>query len=273
MIVTEIAFLKPVATKALYDQEPCDYYFLTHFRYNAKVGINTVNDVVLPKFGWSLYRPGSEISSYFNAGDAGVFVNIVFTKAWATQNIALDHLQEANTLKDFFVTQKSYIVWDDIVPKAAAMTNDLLQSLKQNTDGNANHLSLTMQCLAFMLGFLSGASQIELNIVTDIKETDRRHLSTAEKIIVNNLTTVFPGIDDIAQKVHMSPTKLKTLFKTVYGKTIFQYYQEKQMLLALELLQVQKRSVKDVAAILGYENQSNFTLAFKKYHQFLPSDV
>lgn len=273
VIVTEIAFLKPVATKALYDNEPCDYYFLTHFRYNAKVGINTVNDIALPKFGWSLYRPGSEINGYFNAGDAGVFVNIIFTEAWANRNIPLAHLQEANTLKDFFVTKKSYIVWDDIVPKAAAMTNDLLQTLKQNTDGNANHLSLTMQCLAFMLVFLGSASSIQLNVATQIKEVDRRQLSIAEKIIIETLTATFPGIDAIAQQVHMSPTKLKTLFKIVYNKTIFQYYQEKQMLLALKLLQVEKRSVKDVAAILGYENTSNFTLAFKKYHQFLPSDV
>ncbi len=273
VIVTDIAFLKAVATKALYDNEPCDYYFLTHFRYNAKVGINTVNNIMLPKFGWSLYRPGSEISGYFNAGDAGVFVNIIFTKAWASQNIALDHLQAANNLKDFFVTQKSYIVWDDIVPNAATMTNTLLASLQQNTNENTNHLALTMQCLAFMLGFLESASIERLNVVTKIKEADSRHLSTAEKIIVNNLTTVFPGIDAIAQQVHMSPTKLKTLFKTVYGKPLLQYYQEKQMLLALELLRIEKRSVKDVAAILGYNNTSNFTLAFKKYHQFLPSDV
>lgn len=273
VIVTDIAFLKPVATKALYDNEPCEYYFLTHFRYNAKVGINTVNDIPLPKFGWSLYRPGSEINSYFNSGDAGVFVNIVFTKAWATQNIALDHLEEANTLKDFFVTQKSYIVWDDIVPNAAEMTNELLKLLKQYTYENVNHLALNMQCIALMLGFLGSASKVQLNVVTKIKEVDRRHLSTAEKMIIKNLTTAFPGIDAIAQQVHMSPSKLKTLFKIVYGKTLLQYYQEKQMLLALELLQGSNHSVKDVAAILGYDNTSNFTLAFKKYHQFLPSEV
>ncbi|MBC7651634.1 MAG: helix-turn-helix transcriptional regulator [Deinococcales bacterium] len=273
VIVTEIAFLKAVATKALYDNEPCDYYFLTHFRYNAKVGINTVNAVELPKFGWSLYKPGSEISSYFNAGDAGVFVNIVFTKAWAYQNIALNHLLEANTLKDFFIAKKSYIVWDDIVPNAAVMTKELLITLKENTVENTNHLSLTIQCLAFMLGFLKGASNINLQFIADIKEVDRRHLSTAEKLIINNLSSAFPGIDAISQQVHMSPTKLKTLFKIVYGNTLLQYYQEKQMLFALELLQGSNHSVKDVAAMLSYENTSNFTLAFKKYHQYLPSEV
>ncbi len=153
------------------------------------------------------------------------------------------------------------------------MTSELLRSLKQNTNENANHLSLTMQCLALILGFLGSASKVHLNVVTQIKEVDRRALSTAEKIIIQNVTTAFPGIETIAQKVHMSPTKIKTLFKSVYGKTLLQYYQEKQMLLALELLRDEKRSVKDVAAMLSYENASNFTLAFKKYHQFLPSEV
>ena len=92
-------------------------------------------------------------------------------------------------------------------------------------------------------------------------------------MLVDSLTGQFPGIETIAQTVHMSPTKLKILFKDVYGKTMFQYYQEKQMRLAFKLLQQPASSVKVVAISLGYENASNFTLAFKKFHGFLPSEV
>lgn len=106
-----------------------------------------------------------------------------------------------------------------------------------------------------------------------INETDRRHLATAERMLVNALTTHFPGIDIIATTVHMSPTKLKTLFRKVYGNSLLQYYQEKQMILALSLLKTEKLTIKEVSNNLGYDNPSNFTLAFKKVHNFLPSEI
>jgi AraC-like DNA-binding protein len=123
-----------------------------------------------------------------------------------------------------------------------------------------------------LVGFFRNMDIQTLPVATQVKEVDRRHLAKAEGMVIAGLSSAFPGIEPIAKAVHMSPTKLKALFKEVYGNTLFGYYQEKQMLLALEMLR-QKAAAKDVALSLGYENASNFTLAFKKYHGFLPSEV
>jgi AraC-like DNA-binding protein len=109
--------------------------------------------------------------------------------------------------------------------------------------------------------------------VETINEADRRHLAKAERMLIDSLTTKFMGIGVLTEAAHMSPTKLKTLFKKEYGKSLLQYYQEKQMELALKLLKKEGASVKQVSLSLGYDNPSYFTATFKKHHNILPSDV
>jgi len=58
LIITEIKFLKDVCTKALYDGEPSDYYFLSHLSFKVQVDENNINEVKVPKVGWALYKPG-----------------------------------------------------------------------------------------------------------------------------------------------------------------------------------------------------------------------
>ena len=141
------------------------------------------------------------------------------------------------------------------------------------TDGMSN-FSLKILCLDLMNSFFTSIADMPVATEEDeINETDRRHVATAERMLEDALTTRFPGIVAIAQTVHISPTKLKILFKQVYGNTMMQYYQEKQMILALNLLKSGQISVKEVANKLGYDNPSNFTLAFKKVHKFLPSEI
>ena len=66
IILSEMNFKKNVCTKALYDQEPCKYYFLSHFRYTSLIKNISINEINLPNIGWSLYKPGTEIKAFFN---------------------------------------------------------------------------------------------------------------------------------------------------------------------------------------------------------------
>jgi AraC-like DNA-binding protein len=90
---------------------------------------------------------------------------------------------------------------------------------------------------------------------------------------MDNLTEGFSGIEAIAKQVNMSESKLKAIFKGVYGQSIFQYFKEKQMVLAMQLLKNPEAQIKNIAASLSYENPGKFTAAFKKYHHILPSEV
>ena len=74
-----------------------------------------------------------------------------------------------------------------------------------------------------------------------------------------------PVINDWAVRVHMSPSKLKRIFKQIFGNSMFNYYQEFRMKEAARLLKEEKRSVSDVGYQLGFTNLSHFSRVFNEH--------
>ena len=97
-------------------------------------------------------------------------------------------------------------------------------------------------------------------------------VARAEKLILMHLRTPFLGVETISKSVHVCPTKLKTVFKSVFGFSMLQYHKEKNMLLALQLIKKSDLHIRNIAQLAGYETASKFTAAFKKRFGFLPSD-
>lgn len=104
-----------------------------------------------------------------------------------------------------------------------------------------------------------------------IKQEDIYTVLRIEKILTENFSTKPKSIEELSRKATMSSTKLKKLFKSVFGVPIYEYYQQKRMQRAGELLSTGKYSVKQVSEIIGYSNISNFTTAFKKHMKQEPS--
>jgi AraC-like DNA-binding protein len=74
-----------------------------------------------------------------------------------------------------------------------------------------------------------------------------------------------PVIRELAVRAGMSPTKLKRLFKQIFGNNIFNYYQEFRMKEAALLLKDEKLTVSDVGYRLGFTNLSHFSRVFKEH--------
>jgi AraC-like DNA-binding protein len=80
------------------------------------------------------------------------------------------------------------------------------------------------------------------------------------------------SIAALARSVGMSPTKLKTGFKLVFGKTVHQFGNELRMQKALRRLRSGNESIGNIAGDLGYQYQNSFTVAFRRYFGMLPKD-
>jgi AraC-like DNA-binding protein len=116
-------------------------------------------------------------------------------------------------------------------------------------------------------------SQFELMEITqlEIPANDRLRMLKLEKYLGENLEKKFKGIDFLAEKFNVSPTKLKKDFKQVYGRPIYLYYQQLQMKLANQLLKKEDLRIKELAVRMGYESAGKFSRAFKKHNLVLPS--
>jgi len=81
------------------------------------------------------------------------------------------------------------------------------------------------------------------------------------------------SIKELARKVAMNECYLKKGFKTITGHTIHDYIAARRLGRARHLLQVEQKTVTEVALALGYSSISHFSTAFKKATGLKPCEL
>ncbi len=79
-----------------------------------------------------------------------------------------------------------------------------------------------------------------------------------------------PSLPKLAKMAGFGETKMKDLFKQVFGDTIYNYYQQARMEEAAFLLKHGGLSVSETGYHLGFANLSHFGRLFEKYHGSKP---
>jgi AraC-like DNA-binding protein len=119
------------------------------------------------------------------------------------------------------------------------------------------------------------AEELVCRLLMELEKRDERHLYAlnahdiqaiyqVKEQMLEHLETP-PGINELADSANMSPSKLKRLFRQIFGNSIFRYYQEFRMKEAARLLKEEKRSVSDVGYGLGFTNLSHFSRVFNEH--------
>jgi len=74
-----------------------------------------------------------------------------------------------------------------------------------------------------------------------------------------------PPLPKLAKKLGISETRLKSGFKAMNGTTIMQFCINNRMEAAKILLKENRQSISDIGTIVGYEDHSAFSRAFRRY--------
>lgn len=99
----------------------------------------------------------------------------------------------------------------------------------------------------------------EQNLFYKIIHYIDEHLTT-----INNLT-------EIAEALHYNYVYISRIFKLKSGKSIYQYFSERKLLLAEQLLKEGTMSITKIAENLNYSSIYVFSRSFKKYFGVSPS--
>ncbi len=252
-----------------------DFYTAAFGIYTHKLNVPlpTINKFSYFHKSWTLIKPGEAVEAVYYKGTEGVFVNAYFTKAWLEKNV-ISHQPSLNTtLLKFINSDRTSIVWPELITGSEQLSSSIIRILNNpEPDKEVNLLELKMQSLMMLSMLFTKLKEEDIQEhYFEMSGDDRKKILQSERILMENLYASFPGIENIAQTIGMSATKLKSSFKTVYGLTLFDYYQEKRMYAAREMLENGDLKIKEIAASLGYENVSKFTAAFKKQYDVLPS--
>ncbi|PRD47796.1 AraC family transcriptional regulator [Sphingobacterium haloxyli] len=110
------------------------------------------------------------------------------------------------------------------------------------------------------------------NMRTEVDKRTYKKMQDAKNIIEDSLSSPCSLID-LANRVGTNEYHLKKAFKKVYGTTVYGYLTEMRMHEAKRLLLTGDLNVSEVALMMGYNDSTNFTAAFKKYYGFTPGKV
>lgn len=145
---------------------------------------------------------------------------------------------------------------------------------KQLHNDRLNNLLLHARTLELCYHILHRVEQRRSQkVLSTIHPDDVQKLNEIRRILLERYQEACPPIDKAARTAAMSPTKFKTLFKQMFGHTYYQFYKNIRMHKAKELLEQQKMNVSEVGHLLGYNNLSKFTKAFKDVFAVAPSDL
>nr|WP_068888836.1 AraC family transcriptional regulator [Pedobacter panaciterrae] len=110
------------------------------------------------------------------------------------------------------------------------------------------------------------------NIDLKLTASDIECIKYAALLIRENLDSP-ATIIELARKVGINQTKLKSGFKRFFGNTVFGYLQETRMERARSFLLDTSLTIQEISNLSGYQNISNFSLAFKNTYGYPPNKL
>jgi AraC-like DNA-binding protein len=276
VLATHLNIKENIIAKAIYDEKRASNYYILSFsvfEYEFPVKDANGDNVKLLSTCWTFYKPKTEVETYFFKNTKGTFYNILFDKQWADENILFENPTHKNAFDAFLDSEIAFYTWLDIAPQSQSLASKMDRIIRSEKKGIFDLKGLRTHSVALVNNFFSNA--FEDNRISDnisLSNLDYAKIAKAEKMILLHLNVPFLGVEQIALHVNMSPTKLKSNFKTVFGFSMLQYHKEKNMLLAMQLILKSSAMIQSIASITGYESASKFTAAFKKRFGQLPSE-
>lgn len=278
ILFAEAKYKKNVHYKRIVDKQlPSDYYMLcleiSTTEIKAKPGL--VNGISFSSFSWLLYKPNENLNHCRFKGSRALSLCICFNEKWLREVLYKEQHFLNSQLKHFFESDARYIMWPETSEATNRICDPILGTYNKPGGSKAPDFSnLRQKAHDFIFHFVDryNADDIGKNFF-EISDSDRIKIFKAERLLVENINAPFVGIENLSGSVGISPTKLKSDFKLVFGETVFQYFRQKQMEYARSVLLEGEISVKVIALELGYENASKFAAAFKKHMGILPSEL
>lgn len=274
VMLSNLHFKKTVLMRNLYDENlPLDYHFINiHVKATRVVNKSLVNGMLLKNQTWSLFKAGKALTEYHFKNSEEKNVTIFFTSKWLEQQKKRDPKYQKSKLSDFFDSDNNSLILDDTQMIYEDICDQLMVLANDGVDKNEQLIrEWTTTILNNFIEKLDAIVDSENHF--KLSDKDQKNIQLAEQFLNNHLFGDFPGIENIAKKVGISPTKLKSDFKNKHGESIYQYFRFNQLSLAHEFLKQGKHTIKEIATIFGYENASKFSAAFKNVFGVNPSEI
>ena len=108
-------------------------------------------------------------------------------------------------------------------------------------------------------------SEKNADLLPDVSQS----VSEIKRVIKNEYMNDI-GLEQIADRVCLTPAYVSFIFKKETGSNLVKYLTDYRMQKAKELLEKSNRKIVDICRLCGYQNQSYFNKLFKNYYGITP---
>lgn len=168
---------------------------------------------------------------------------------------------ESSILQTILESENPILIEEIITPKIL----EIALEITENDIPEAFHpLFYRLKAEELICLIFAGLSKRENAPIQTLNEKDAKIIYSIRDKILSQLATP-PILDDLAKEARMSKSKLRRLFKQIFGKSIFNYYQSFRMSEAARLLNERKLTVSEVGYEMGFSNLGHFTRVFEEH--------
>ncbi|MET6997950.1 helix-turn-helix domain-containing protein [Chitinophaga defluvii] len=160
------------------------------------------------------------------------------------------------------------------MPITPEMLNIIREIIHNNRKGVFKKMLVEAKVIELLMLQLEQFEEISGNppLCSHLRKSEVERMQEVRNIILNNLSNPCSLID-LAHQVGTNEYNLKRAFKEVFGTTVFSYLNQAKMEKAKSLLISEELNVTQVADIMGYNDATNFTAAFKKHFGITPGKI
>jgi AraC-like DNA-binding protein len=196
-------------------------------------------------------------------------IYLSFTKAWLNEFLANEPQGELLLTDILMKTPLHY--YELIDSEYRRLMQDIMQARDQNALCKLKVHNRVMSILErFFVRYYCKISTTHRNFKISSDEMQRLKLVEAE--ILKDFAFTPPNITQLARMAAMSASKLKLVFKEVFGLPMYQYYQKQRLQKGKAMLITKKYTIKQVASELGYIHVKDFAKAFQKHFEQFPEE-
>ncbi|MFB3390020.1 helix-turn-helix domain-containing protein [Flavobacterium sp. LAR06] len=260
----DVVFTTEVTIKRLKSED--NFYII---QYDLS---DEINKIIIKDKNDKTMHNGDSVFTVINNHSESSFTPIV-----GKRTFTLRMLVDKKTLNSYIKKEKIEAKTNDIgtellfFKNADSKSQVLIHSITEKSIFDTEFDSYIKGITLIMLAnFISSYVSPLKNKITRI---ERESILRVTEYLLNNLYEKFPSIKFLSQIAGMSTTKFKTVFRKIHNKAPKQFFSEKKLHLAKELLSSQKySSPTEVVNVLGYNNVEYFNSKYFEYFKKKTSD-
>jgi AraC-like DNA-binding protein len=175
---------------------------------------------------------------------------------------AIDHPMVISVLQ----AEENFVLEIGVSSEIIKISNDFLHQPVQESLASRYYKLKCEELLCYIFSILM---QRETLPTGNIHIDDIKAIYAIKSYLQSHLDTP-PDISSLAKKAHMGQPKLRKLFRQIFDKGVFEYYQFMRMQEAARLLRKNQLSVSEVGYKLGFSNLSHFSRVFEQCYGMKP---